>query len=52
MLIVGGALAFTAISVFFLWRFILTCRALWRARKTKGRQVAKDNSDIEKVAAG
>jgi hypothetical protein len=33
MVIVGGALAFTAISVFFLWRFILTCSALWRARK-------------------
>ena len=35
MLIVGGALAFTAIGVFFLWRFILTCRARWRERKTR-----------------
>jgi hypothetical protein len=51
MLIVGGALAFTAISVFFLWHFILTCRGLWRARKAKSRRVAKDNSDIERVAA-
>ena len=51
MLIVGGALAFTAISVFIFWRFILTCRARWRARKAKGKHVAKDNSDIERVVA-
>jgi len=38
MLIVGGALALTAISVFFLWRFILT----WRARKANGKRVAED----------
>ena len=37
MLIVGGALALTAISVFILWRFILT----WRARKAKGKRVAE-----------
>ncbi len=35
MLIVGGALAFTAIGVFLLWRIVLTCRALWRKRKTR-----------------
>ena len=38
MLIVGGALAFTAISFFIFWRFILT----WRARKAKGKRVAED----------
>lgn len=48
MLIVGGALAFTAISVFFLWRFILTCRALWRERKT--RAVAREKTH-ERVGA-
>jgi hypothetical protein len=48
MLIVGGALAFTAISVFFLWRFILTCRALWRERKT--RAAAREKS-VERVGA-
>jgi hypothetical protein len=51
MLIVGGALAFTAIGVFFAYRFIQTCRALWRERKAKGRHVTKDKSDIEKVGA-
>jgi hypothetical protein len=35
MLIVGGALALTAIGVFFLCRFIVTCLSLWRKRKTR-----------------
>jgi hypothetical protein len=35
MLIVGGALALTAIGVFLIYRFIVRCRALWRKRKTR-----------------
>jgi hypothetical protein len=37
MLIVGGALAVTAIGIFLLWRLTLKCRALWRERKLKQR---------------
>jgi hypothetical protein len=48
MLIVGGALAFTAISAFFLWRFIVMCRARWRQRKL--RNAARETS-IERIAA-
>jgi hypothetical protein len=48
MLIVGGALAFTAIGVFFVWRFILACRARWRERKA--RAAARDKTH-ERVGA-
>jgi hypothetical protein len=48
MLVVGGALAVTAISVFFLWRFIVTCRARWRQRKL--RNAARETS-IERIGA-
>jgi hypothetical protein len=48
MLIVGGALAFTAISVFFLWRFVATCRA--RLRQRRMRDAARETS-VERIAA-
>lgn len=48
MLVVGGALAVTAISVFFLWRFIVTFRARWRQRKL--RNAARETS-IERIGA-
>jgi hypothetical protein len=48
MLIVGGASAFIAIAVFFLWRFFVTCRALWRRRRM--RKVAREKS-VERIAA-
>jgi len=35
MLIVGGALALTAIGVFLAYRFIVGRRVLWRKRKTR-----------------
>jgi hypothetical protein len=35
MVIVGSALAVTAIAVFFAWAFIQKCRALWRERRAK-----------------
>ncbi|HZP08779.1 hypothetical protein [Methyloceanibacter sp.] len=49
MLIVGGALAVTAIGVFFLWRLVVKCRALWRERKL--RQRAAHQEVAERVAA-
>jgi hypothetical protein len=49
MLIVGGALAVTAIGVFLLWRLVVTCRALWRERRL--RQRAPERDVAERVAA-
>ncbi|MFZ2017905.1 MAG: hypothetical protein WAU90_04410 [Methyloceanibacter sp.] len=48
MLIVGGALALTAIGVFFLWRFIVSCRALWRKRR---RSAAAREKATERIGA-
>jgi hypothetical protein len=48
MLIVGGATALIAVAVFFSWRFIVTCRALWRRRRM--RQVAREKA-AERIAA-
>jgi hypothetical protein len=45
MLIVGGALAFIAIGVFFAWRFIKRCQALWRERRAKTRLAAGHKSE-------
>ena len=47
MLIVGGALALTAIGVFLVYRFIVRCRALWRKRKTR---VAREKA-TERIGA-
>ena len=50
MVIVGGALAFTAIGVYFAWYFLKTGRARWRARAAKERLAAERLSD-KRVAA-
>ncbi len=49
MLIVGGALAVTAIGVFLLWRLALACRARWRERTL--RRCAARAAAVERVAA-
>ncbi len=51
MVIVGGALAFTAIGVYFAWYFLKTGQARWRERAAKKRLAAKHKSDIENIAA-
>ena len=56
MVIVGGALAFTAIVGYFAWYFLKTGQARWRERAAKKRQAAerlaaKHKSDIENIAA-
>jgi hypothetical protein len=42
MVIVGSALAVTAIAVFFAWAFIQKLCALWRERRTKKLQAGSD----------
>jgi hypothetical protein len=47
MLIVGGALALTAIGVFLAYRFIVRCRALWRKRKIRAREKTTERIGAE-----
>ncbi len=51
MVIVGGALALTAIGVYFAWYFLKTGQAKWRERAAKKRLAAQHKSDIENIAA-
>ena len=52
MVIVGGALAFTAIGVYFAWYFLKTGQARWRARAAKKRHADKRvAAEHEKLAA-
>jgi len=42
MLIVGGGLMASAITVFLLWNAVRKCRELWQARKRSRRTVHRE----------
>jgi hypothetical protein len=51
MVIVGGALAFTAIAVYFAWYFLKTGQARWRARAKQRLADKRVAAEHEKLAS-